>query len=224
MSVYSPCLSTACAFALAGEKNRSRMSLLEKTSGDAERHEQNEQDSLLLQRMARGDRQAFADLYDRFSRPLYATAVRILNDAKEAEDIVQDVFIALWQKSSDFESSRGTAFSWAVTLTRNRAIDRIRQRTRRSELLSQSAPEDLGYDEPAGGDSVAHLECGETATAVRAAVANLPAEQQLALQLAFFSGLTQQEIASRLREPLGTVKARIRRGLLKLRDTLAPRT
>jgi RNA polymerase sigma-70 factor (ECF subfamily) len=182
-------------------------------------------DADLLRRMAGQDRAAFAQLYDRFSRPLYATALRILNDAREAEDIVQDVFLALWEKASSFETSRGTAFSWAVTLTRNRAIDRIRMRKRRSELLAGSAPEDLGYDSGGtAGDSADELTSKEKAGAVRAAVANLPAEQQRALELAFFSGLTQQEIAEKLCEPLGTIKARIRRGLLKLRETVSRRS
>jgi len=186
--------------------------------------EQNAQDARLMADMARGDRQALADLYDRFSKPLFATSVRILNDANEAADIVQDVFIALWEKSARFDLSRGTAFSWAVTLTRNRSIDRIRMRRRRRELLDQAVPEDLGYARAENGaESADRMEASESATAVRRAVAGLPKEQQKALELAFFGGLTQQEIATQLSQPLGTIKARIRRGLLKLRDTVAPR-
>lgn len=179
-------------------------------------------DARLLSRVAAGDREAFAEIYDRFSRPLYATAFRILNDATEAQDIVHDAFVALWEKASTFETTRGTAFSWVLTLTRNRAIDRLRSRRRRAELLESSAPSDLGLDEnssgPSADDSAA---TSDQATAVRAAVATLPADQQRALELAFFGGLTQEEIATRLRTPLGTIKARIRRGLLKLRDQLA---
>jgi RNA polymerase sigma-70 factor (ECF subfamily) len=179
-------------------------------------------DAHLLTRVAAGDRAAFAEIYDRFSRPLYATAHRILNDATEAQDIVHDAFITLWEKASTFETTRGTAFSWALTLTRNRAIDRLRSRRRRSELLESSALSDLGLDENSSGPSADHSAAtSDQATAVRAAVATLPADQQTALELAFFSGLTQEEIAARLHTPLGTVKARIRRGLLKLRDQLA---
>ncbi len=178
-------------------------------------------DADLLQRVARGDRTAFTALYDRFSRPLYATALRILHDAREAEDIIQEVFLAMWEKAAVFEPGRGSAFSWAVTLTRNRAIDRIRMRKRRAELLTASSPEELGYASAGDeGDSADALSLKEKAVTVRAAVAALPADQQRALQLAFFSGLTQQEIADKLREPLGTIKARIRRGLLRLRDSL----
>ena len=181
-------------------------------------------DADLLRRMARNDRDAFARLYDRFSRPLYATALRILNNASEAEDVVHDVFLSLWEKAAAFEPGRGTAFGWAVTLTRNRAIDRVRMRTRRAGLRSRTTAEDAGMQPSGSGpDSADDLLLKEQAGAVRAAVAALPAEQQRAVELAFFSGLTQQEIAEELREPLGTVKARIRRGLLKLRDTLGGR-
>jgi RNA polymerase sigma-70 factor (ECF subfamily) len=186
---------------------------------------QNEADAALLLEVARGDRDALARLYDRFSRPLYAVAFRILRDATEAEDVVHDIFISVWQKASTFEPARCSALGWAVALTRNRAIDRLRTRRRRSELLDASEPADLGYDENPSETktSSGELWLKEKATAVRRAVTELSAEQRQALELAFFSGLTQQEIAARLKEPLGTVKARIRRGLLKLRDLLADR-
>ncbi|HWZ95394.1 MAG TPA: sigma-70 family RNA polymerase sigma factor [Opitutaceae bacterium] len=177
-------------------------------------------DARLLQRMAGGDRTAFSELYDRFSRPLYSAALRILGDARETEDIVHDVFLTIWEKSAAFSPGRGTAFGWAVTLTRNRAIDRLRLRKRRGELLSAAVPADLGYDEAAGTTDT--LVFKEKARLVRSALAALPIEQKQALELAFFGGLTQEQIAENLNQPLGTVKARIRRGLLKLRDALRP--
>lgn len=181
-------------------------------------------DADLVTRMATGDRDAFSQLYDRFSRPLYSTALHILRDAAEAEDIIQDVFLSLWEKSGEFTATRGSAFAWAVTLTRNRAIDRIRMRKRRGELLAQAAPDDLNLpshdDQP---DSIGNAVGQEDARGVRAAVAELPPEQQEALHLAFFSGMTQQEIAAHLQQPLGTIKARIRRGLMKLREKFGDR-
>ena len=121
--------------------------------------------------MASGDRAAFAELYDRFSRPLFATAARILSDPREAEDIVHDVFIVLWEKASEFNDTRGTAFGWAVTLTRNRAIDRIRQRRRRQELLTESAPSDLAaFAVVRGRKPVDDLQTKEEAATVRQAV------------------------------------------------------
>jgi RNA polymerase sigma-70 factor (ECF subfamily) len=194
------------------------------SEGTAAPEERTRADAQLLRRMSGGDRDALAEIYDRFSRPLYSTAFHILRDAAEAQDIVHDVFIALWEKAKVFESERGTAFSWAVTLTRNRSIDRLRTRRRRAGLLEQSLPADLGYEENASGlGADAEASRGDEARVVRAAVATLPDDQKRAVELAFFSGLTQQEIAAKLQEPLGTVKARIRRGLLKLRESLARR-
>ena len=178
----------------------------------------------LLRRMAGGDCNALGELYDHLSRTLYAAARHILNDSGEAQDVVHDVFLSLWENAATFDSGRGTAFSWAVTLTRNRAIDRLRTRTNRARLLNESIPDDLGYGTNAGilgADDWAEL--GDRAEAVRSAMGNLPSEQRRALELAFFSGLTQREISEKLSEPIGTVKARIRRGLIKLRDMLAHR-
>jgi RNA polymerase sigma-70 factor (ECF subfamily) len=180
-------------------------------------------DAGILQRMAGGEKSALAELYDRFSRPLFSTAMHILSDSSEAQDIVHDVFLALWEKAALFEPGRGSAFSWAVTLTRNRSIDRLRTRRRRADLLDKSVPADLGYDESGGEAAGDQAEAGDQAAVVRKAVADLPADQKRAVELAFFSGLTQQEIAQRLKEPLGTVKARIRRGLLRLRDSMPHR-
>lgn len=182
------------------------------------------EDADLIRRMASGDKGALAQLYDRFNRPIYSTALLILRDANEAQDIVHDVFLVLWEKADRFEASRGTAFSWAVTLTRNRSIDRLRKLRRRATLLEQAAPADLGYEQnPAWAGADDHASIGDDARVVRTAFATLPDDQKKALELAFFGGLTQQQIAERLSEPLGTVKARIRRGLLKLREYLPQR-
>jgi RNA polymerase sigma-70 factor, ECF subfamily len=182
-------------------------------------------DLALLRGIARQDREALAALYDRYARPLFATAVRILGDQGEAEDVVHDVFITVWDKSVDFDTSRGTPIAWIMTLTRNRAIDRIRTRRRRSEIIEQAADTDLPHAQ--GGETADAADSAmwhDQATQVRAALQSLPTEQREALQLAFFGGLTQVEIAERLQTPLGTVKARIRRGLLRLRDLITPRS
>lgn len=229
MSISLSCFpgEASCAAAQVNEEPRRdrRVSMSDEATNPPEPPDDRQViDARLMREIARGDKQAFAQLYDRFSGPLYGTALRIVRDAAEAQDIVHDTFVALWEKAPSFESDRGSAFSWAVTLVRNRAIDRVRMRRRRTQLLADSAPSDLGYFEGgpdlSGGETAA---LGDDARAVRAAVASLPAEQKRALELAFFGGLTQEEIARKLAEPLGTVKARIRRGLMKLRDALAPR-
>ena len=185
--------------------------------------DQGREQARLLAAMARGDKSALASLYDSLSRPLYSLAYRVVNDSSEAQDIIQDVFLQIWQKAGTYDTSRGSVFGWAATLTRNRSIDRVRMRKRRSELLAESAP-DLQPASPSGDlDSGASLWVQEKATAVRSALGQLAPEQQKAIELAFFSGLTQLEIAARLNQPLGTIKARIRRGLLKLKETLPTR-
>ena len=185
--------------------------------------ERNREQAALLAAMARGDKAALARLYDLLAKPLYSLAFRVLNDAGEAQDVVQDVFLQIWHKAATYDTGRGSVFAWAATLIRNRAIDRVRMRTRRAELLAESAPDLQPAAVGGEADSAASLWVREKAGAVRTALAQLAPEQQKAIELAFFSGLTQQEIAARLNEPLGTVKARIRRGLLKLREILPAR-
>ncbi len=191
------------------------------TEGAAERIAR--ENSERIRRMAGGDRDALSELYDSLAKPLYSTARHILNDAAEAEDVVHDVFVSLWENAAAFDSSRGGAFSWAVTLTRNRAIDRLRTRANRARLLDEAVPDDLAFGRDPDASGTDRAELGERADAVRSAVAGLPPEQRRALELAFFSGLTQREISEELKEPIGTVKARIRRGLIRLRDVLAHR-
>lgn len=174
----------------------------------------------LVQRLQDGDREALARLYDLLAKPLYSLALRITGDTTEAQDIVQDTFLQLWHKASSFDPARGSVFSWTATFVRNRAIDRIRTRRRRQELLAAQAGVNPAAVPPDSADS---LWLREKAAAVRTALAALAPDQKAALELAYFEGLTQQEIAERLNEPLGTIKARIRRGLLKLRDSLPAR-
>lgn len=228
MSISLSCYPDGLIYFVAERDDRQRVHARETMSSVSPQPEPPEQrervDARLVERIAKGDQEALAALYDRFSGPLYGTALRVLRDPAEAQDVVHDTFVTLWEKAGTFEVSRGSAFAWAVTLVRNRAIDRARMRRRRAELLAQSVPADLGYAEAptsAMGGETAALD--DEARAIRAAVATLPLEQKRALELAFFSGLTQEEIARKLSEPLGTVKARIRRGLIKLRDLVAHR-
>jgi RNA polymerase sigma-70 factor (ECF subfamily) len=178
-----------------------------------------ERDVELLRRIADGDRSAFSDFYDQYSGLLFSIAIKVLNDPREAEDVLQEVFMQIWNKADAYDQLLGKPASWAVTLTRNKAIDRIRASQRRSRLLEQATVEAdvLPEDSPSAGES---LYGKENAQMVRSVVAALPSDQRRAIELAFFSGLTQDEIAKTLQEPLGTIKARIRRGMLKLREKL----
>jgi RNA polymerase sigma-70 factor (ECF subfamily) len=178
-----------------------------------------EKDIELLRNIGNGDRSAFSSFYERYSGLLFSIAVKILNDAKEAEDVLQEVFMQIWNKADDYNPQLGKPVSWAVTLTRNKAIDRIRASQRRSKLLEQVSVEaNVSPDLSPSANEKLHGK--ENAQMIRSVVAGLPSDQRRAIELAFFSGLTQDEISKNLQEPLGTIKARIRRGMLKLREKL----
>jgi RNA polymerase sigma-70 factor (ECF subfamily) len=173
----------------------------------------------LIQRIANGDQAAFAALYDRLSPILYSMALRMMNDAVEAEDVLQDGFVYIWQRANTFDASRGSPISWTITIVRHKAIDRLRVRLRGERLRERaSASPELASDKD--DQSAVEPFLREQRAQVKSALAKLPGEQREALQLAFFSGLTHQQIAAKIATPLGTVKARIRRGLLQLRQLL----
>ena len=176
----------------------------------------------LLRRIALGDRRAFEEFYDRFSGVLFSTAYRVLNNQEAAEDVLQDVFIQIWEKAPLYDPSRGKPITWALTLTRNKAIDRLRSTQRRSRLQDDVQRESETFEQFDGRSSFDALASGEEGVLVREAMQKLSKDQREAIELAFFSFLTQTEIAERLNEPLGTVKARIRRGMMRLRDLLSP--
>lgn len=175
-----------------------------------------ESDVELLHAVARGDEGALARLYDRYRIILFSVIVRILNSREEAEDVLQEVFLQVWKRAKDFDQARGRPFTWLVTLSRSRAIDRIRQlgaRQRLADSAAQNTPD-------AVSDAVADTLHSEQKEIVARALAALPEEQRRTLNLAYFDGLTQSEIAAQLGTPLGTVKTRMRSGMIKLRELL----
>lgn len=178
-----------------------------------------DRDAELLRQIAGGDRAAFADFYDRHATLMFSVAYRILNDASEAEDVLQEACLQIWEKAGKFDPQQGKASSWAAILARNRAIDRIRASQRRNRLAEEAGAEQ-SQATPATGTANEAIYGHEQAKLIASAMVELPAEQRQAIELAYFSGLTQDEISKKLSAPLGTVKARIRRGLLKLRDQL----
>ncbi|HWW20715.1 MAG TPA: sigma-70 family RNA polymerase sigma factor [Steroidobacteraceae bacterium] len=178
------------------------------------------QDAALIERIRNADRTAFMTFYDRFSPLLFSVAARVLGDRKEAEDVLQEVMLVIWNKSGEYHPELGSLSSWAVALTRNKALDRLRSRTRRLRLIEEVAimAEDSDGSSSPSANEVLHGR--ERAEMLRTAMKQLPAEQRMAIELAFFTGLSQTDIATRLQQPLGTVKARIRRGMLRLREQL----
>src|ERR1019366_2073690 len=177
----------------------------------------------LLHRVAAQDAQALSELYDLTAKPLFALAFRILGDVSEAEEVIQDVFVQIWKNAHSFDPLLGPAFYWALSITRHRAIDRLRARQRRSRLI-ENLEEDAVANAATSTASDKEALGAEDTAAVRSGLGGLPAEQRRVIELAFFGGLTHQQIAEALNEPLGTIKARIRRSLSKLRESLSANT
>jgi RNA polymerase sigma-70 factor (ECF subfamily) len=176
----------------------------------------------LLRQVGQGDRRSFEQLYERFSGVLFSIAYRMLNSQEAAEDALQDVFVQIWKKAPLFDPTRGRPMTWAVTLTRNKAIDLIRSAQRRSGLHDTMLREKRAlryFDDRSSFDAVASDEMSKL---VRAAIEKLSKEQRVAIELAFVASMTQAEIAEYLDQPLGTIKARIRRGMLALREMIEP--
>ncbi|MBI2964585.1 MAG: sigma-70 family RNA polymerase sigma factor [Chloroflexi bacterium] len=176
---------------------------------------ENVNDGALIQRMASGDTQAVALLYDRFGRRAYSLAFRIVRDRRWAEDVVQEAFVSAWRMAGAYDARRGAASTWLLAIVHHRAIDVYRQIRSRPPVFEQPGLE--ADQAPDVFDEAARLVDGEY---VRCAVDRLPADQRAAIMHAYFDGLTHHEIAERTGLPLGTVKSRIRLGMEKLRELL----
>ena len=183
-------------------------------------------DLALIRRVTAGDESAFSALFDRWQPVVRAVADRILADADEADDVIEETFWQAWRSAANFDSSRGSVQTWLLTIARTRSLDRLRARRRRREESADAVDEEGSSSitaqtvDPAA-DSSAGAEHEEQSRMVRTALAGLPPEQRTTLELAYFSGLSQSEIAERMNEPLGTVKTRTRMALQKLRGALA---
>lgn len=178
-------------------------------------------DPTLLARVAKGDHQAFSQLYDQSSMLLFTLAVRILGNHEEAAELLQDVYFEVWRKVSRYDVGRGTPIAWLITLTKSRALDRLRARTARGHHATGSVEAGTVAQLTDEGPSPFEMKADqELRTAVITAVEGLPQAQQQAIELAYYEGLSHTEIASRLNQPLGTVKTRIKLGMSKLREVL----
>ena len=174
----------------------------------------------LIQRVGTQDREAFGQLYDRFSTLVFTLAMRMLKIRSDAEDLLQEVFVQVWRQAQGYSAERGSPEAWIINIARSRAIDKIRsiRRMEKSFVLT---------DDPARAETGKNVESSaaesETRLTMNAALANLPETQRRVLELAYFDGLTQTEIAKRLAEPLGTVKTRMRSGIQRLREIVSSR-
>jgi RNA polymerase sigma-70 factor (ECF subfamily) len=179
-------------------------------------------DDRLVRALEQRDQRALESLYDRYGDYVYSVCLRMVGDVQLAEDITQEVFLRLWRRPDLYDDQRGRFVTWLLSVARNRAIDERRSRGRR---FKHETPPSLAAEEMLAGASSEEAEdaavLSDERVVIEKALATLPAEQRLAIQLAYFGGYTQQEIASGLRQPLGTIKTRIRLGLQKLRQVLA---
>ena len=166
-------------------------------------------DAVLVSAIRAGDQTAMAEIYDRYSNVVYSVALRVVADAGAAEDILQDVFMQLWRNPQAFDANRGSLPGWLAVISRNRAIDFLRKRRPETEM-----EEVVVNVEP---DMVRSAEWSLLLGKIRGVLASMPDSQRAALEMSFFQGLTHGEIAEKTGEPLGTIKTRIRAGLIALR-------
>ncbi len=171
-------------------------------------------DEALLALVARGDDDALGALYDRFGRVAYGVALRVVRDAELAQDAVQEAFLGAWRRAASFDPERGTASTWLLTLVHRRAVDVVRREQRRRAEPLDDAPV------AAGSSTDEDAWVRDRRRAVQAALQRLAPDQRQALELAYYGGLTQSELAERLGVPLGTVKSRMFAALSRLRDLL----
>lgn len=171
-------------------------------------------DAMLVSAIRSGDEQAMAQLYERYSPIVYSVALRVLGNTAAAEDILQEVFMQLWRSPDMFDARRGSLAGWLAVIARNRAIDLLRKRRPESDITEVVIP--VMQDLASGTEWSRALE------KIRSALGSIPSPQRSALEMAFFEGLTHTEIAAKTGEPLGTIKTRIRAGLLTLRKAFNP--
>lgn len=177
-------------------------------------------DAALLERIAERDQEALGELYDRHARLLFSLILRILRDRGDAEDVLQDVFVRVWDRADAYDPALGAPVAWLVRIARNRAIDRLRARATRPQVDTPDVPEQRPAPGPSPEQAAAQSEAGR---GILAALGTLPGDQRLLIERAFFEGLTHMELAAALGLPLGTVKTRIRTGMQALRRQLEPR-
>lgn len=190
---------------------------------DLEQERQIKEDIQLIQRIAERDSAAFQTFYQKYSGLIFAAISNVLNDHHDTEDVMQEVLVQLWNKAHLYEPRKGKPLTWLTTMARNRAIDRIRSKQRRSRLNDDFENENKKLQLEFEESGLELLEEKERDTVVKNAVSKLNEDQREAIYLAYFNGLTQAEVAERLNEPLGTIKARIRRGVNRLEALVKPR-
>lgn len=177
-------------------------------------------DASILRRIAQGEEPALAELYDRYAQLLYSLGMRILRSVQDAEDIVQEVFMQVWNKAALYEARKGTVHTWLVTMMRNRAIDRLRSKVSRHSGQQVDVTSLTLFADAASSNPHSHTVKNEDQKLVLGTLKQLSIDQQQVLALAYYEGFSQSEIAARLNIPLGTVKSRMRKGLQSMHSIL----
>ncbi|MCH8556744.1 MAG: sigma-70 family RNA polymerase sigma factor [Balneolia bacterium] len=193
------------------------LALLKKLTADSDRETE------LLHRIGRKDEAALSELYDLYKSLLYSLCVSIVKDRAEAEELLQEIFVQVWEKASGFDRSKGTPYAWLTTMTRNKAIDILRSRSYKENQITDNDTDDiilpfLPSDEPSPYSAAV---AKERSSMIQTILKAIPDEQRSVLVAAYFEGYSQTEIADQTGLPLGTVKSRMRQGLIKLQHMLA---
>lgn len=190
---------------------------------DGPRSGQPGDDAELVARVAAGDQEAIGHIYDRFGQAVYSLCLRIVHEGATAEELTQEVFVRLWRSAASFDSTKGRLSTWLLRIAHNLSLNEVRRRQSRpitAPDLDWEAEAAALADPSADADPAGSAWLRERATAIRGALAQLPEPQRKAIELAYFGGLSQPEVAAALGDPLGTVKSRIRAGMQRLRELL----
>ena len=177
-------------------------------------------DESLIRLIIKGQSTALGHLYDRYGRLVFSLAYQVIGDPASAEEITQEVFLQIWNKAGTYQSEQGKVVTWLISVARHRAIDALRRKGARPEghQAELNGDDETDLVDPTGVED--QVELSQRSRAVRKAIATLPRDQQIALNMAYFKGMTHQEVADAIGEPLGTIKTRVRLAMLKLRQLL----
>jgi len=192
-------------------------------SNETDPSEQRAVEAALMRRVAEGDQRAFAELTEKYSALIFSTAFKVLNHYEDTEDVMTEVLNTIWKKAESYHPKKGSLVTWICTAARNRAIDRVRSVQRRSALYDRFEDKLQGEAPEARTSGREALYLSDARRVLHSAVVALSPEQREVIELAYFEGLTQKQIAERIDSPLGTVKARIRRGVERLRHSIDDR-
>ena len=202
------------------DKNYDLTTMVQRLAGtlNMDQKSNRELDQQLIDQVKKGDKTAFKEIYSRFSQVTYNLALRILKDKEDAEEVVQEIFLQIWNKAYSYDADRGAVSTWVVNIARSRSIDKLRSlgyRNKNVEIDEEKVNSNVDL-------SRTIEDRDESKQVIRQALDSLPEKQRVAIELVYFGGLTHTEAADELEEPVGTIKTRIRLGVMKLKDKIMP--